>query len=438
MKPLVLVTAPVMTRSGYGAHARDIVRALISLDEFDLRIFPVRWGSTPWNALDENDDNDKPIIERLLKSPNLEKQPDVHIHIVVPNEFAAMGKYNIGITAGIETSACPHSWIEGLNRMDLNIVPSVFSKDVLETVVYDQINDQTKQKMGEVKSTKPMEVLFEGADTKIFKKVKSTDRYIKEEFKNIKEDFCFLFVGHWLQGNIGEDRKDCYMLVKTFLETFKNQKNKPALIMKTSSATPSILDREELFNKINHMKSTVKGDLPNVYLLHGDLTDNQMNELYNHGKVKAHVSFTHGEGFGRPLLESSLSHKPVITTSWSGPLDFLSDKLSVLLPADLTDVKKEAFPEEIYVEGSQWSTVNYQYASKTMKDVRNNYKKYLMNAKKQSLINRGKFSLDSMTKKLKNILDKYLPEFSEEVKLNLPSMDKKEESGIKLPKLKKE
>ena len=186
------------------------------------------------------------------------------------------------------------------------------------------------------------------------------------------------------------------------------------------------------------MKSTVKGDLPNVYVLHGDLTDKQMNELYNHGKVKAHVSFTHGEGFGRPLLEASISQKPVITTSWSGPLDFLSDKLSVLLPADLTDVKRDAFPEEIYVEGSQWSTVNYQYASKVLKDVKNNYSKFKMSARKQSMINRGKFSLNAMTKQLKTILDKYLPEFSEEVKLNLPQSNKKEDSGIKLPKLKKE
>ena len=145
-----------------------IVRSLIAMERFDVRIYPVRWGSTPWNALNENDENDKPILERLLKTPTLERQPEVHIHIVVPNEFAAMGKYNIGITAGIETSACPHSWIEGLNRMDLNIVPSTFSKEVLEEVVYDQIDDRTKKRVGEVNSTKPIEVLFEGADTNIF------------------------------------------------------------------------------------------------------------------------------------------------------------------------------------------------------------------------------------------------------------------------------
>ena len=41
----------------------------------------------------------------------------------------------------------------------------------------------------------------------------------------------------------------------------------------------------------------------------------EMNEMYNHPKVKAHLTFTHGEGFGRPLLEASFSGKPIISTN---------------------------------------------------------------------------------------------------------------------------
>ena len=166
-KPLLLFTAPVGTRSGYGAHSRDIVRSLIAMDRFDIKIFPVRWGSTPQNALNDKDPNDKGIVERLLQNPNMERQPDIHIHCVVPNEFMALGKYNIGITAGIETTACPQDWIDGLNRMDLNIVPSNFSKDVLEKCIYDRIDNNTKKVLGSIKSEKPIEVLFEGADTTI-------------------------------------------------------------------------------------------------------------------------------------------------------------------------------------------------------------------------------------------------------------------------------
>jgi hypothetical protein len=232
-------------------------------------------------------------------------------------------------------------------------------------------------------------------------------------------------------------------LIKTFLETFKNQKKQPALILKTSGATPCILDREEIMGKLTEIKNTVNGKLPNVYVLHGDLRDEEMNGLYNHPKVKAHVSFTHGEGFGRPLLEASLSEKPVIAPNWSGHVDFL-DSDAILLPGSLNDVKKESFPKNMRVKGAQWFTVNYNYASKTLKDVFDNYSKYAVKAKKLSIKNQTRFSLDSMTKKFEEMLDKYLPKFEEQptpVDLKLPKLKKvgsvREMPKIKLPKLKK-
>ena len=443
MKPLVLVTAPVGTRSGYGAHSRDICRSLIDMDKFDIKIWPVRWGSTPQNVLSEENLIDIPIIERLLDNPNMDKQPDIHFHIVVPNEFQAMAKYNIGITAGLETTVCPPEWIEGLNRMDLNIVPANFIKESLSKTVFDKHDQNTKQKIGTIKCEKPIEVLFEGADTNIYKTTKEFSKNLVDALKEIKEDFCFLFVGHWLQGGLGNDRKDLGMLIKTFLETFKNQKKQPALILKTSGAAPSILDREDILAKINEIKNTVEGDIPNIYVLHGDLRDEEMNGLYNHPKIKAHVSFTHGEGFGRPLLEASLSEKPVIAPNWSGHVDFLSLN-AILLPGSLNDVKKESFPKNMHVDGAQWFTVNYNYASKTLKNVFDNYSKYTVKAKKLAIVNQTKFSLDAMTKKFEGILDKYLPKFEEQpqqVKLNLPKLKKigsiSEKPKIQLPKLKK-
>jgi len=443
MKPLVLVTAPVGTRSGYGSHSRDICRSLIAMDKFDVKIWPVRWGGTPQDALDEKDPNDVPIIKRLLDNPNLDRQPEIHFHIVVPNEFQPLAKYNIGITAGLETTVCPPEWIEGLNRMDLNIVPANFIKESLSKTVFDKLDQQTQQKVGTIKNEKPIEVLFEGADTEIYKPTKEFSKDLVDELKGIKEDFCFLFVGHWLQGGLGHDRKDLGMLIKTFLETFKNKKKQPALILKTSGATSCILDREDILSKLNEIKNTVKGKLPNIYVLHGDLTDEEMNGLYNHPKVKAHVSFTHGEGFGRPLLEASLSEKPVIAPNWSGHVDFLS-KDAILLPGSLNDVKKESFPKNMHVKGAQWFTVNYNYASKILKDVFDNYSKYTVKAKKLSIKNQTKFSLDAMTKKFEGILDKYLPKFEErpqQVQLNLPKLKKvgevKEKPKIELPKLKK-
>jgi len=441
-KPVCLVTAPVATRSGYGAHSRDIVRSLIKLDKYDIKVWSVRWGNTPMNALDRDDPNDKMIIDRLLPSPELSAQPEIHIHVVIPVEFQPLAKYNIGITAGLETTACPPQWIQGMNKMDLNIVPATFVKDVLNKVQYDIQDDKTGQVQGVLKNEKPLEVLFEGADTNIYKQTNEFTQEFVDEMGKIDEEFCFLYVGHWLQGRIGQDRKDTGMMVKVFCETFKNMKKQPALIMKTSSASFSVIDRENMLNKINEIKSQVNGKCPNVYLIHGDFTDEEMNGLYNHPKVKAHVSFTHGEGFGRPLLEASLSGKPVIAPNWSGHVDFLDSKYSVLLEGNLTKVQAGSFPKEFFVEGSEWFTVNYQKASQTFRKVYRSYKKYTANAKRLANKNNKKFSLDAMTVELGKILDKYVSDFPQQVSLQLPKLkkvgsDTSEPTKIKLPKLKK-
>ena len=439
-KPLCLVTAPVATRSGYGAHSRDICRALIKLDRYDVRIWNVRWGSTPMNALIQDDPNDKIIIDKLIDNPNLPRQPDIHIHIVIPNEFQPIAKYNIGITAGLEMTVCPPQWIEGMNRMNMNIVPSTFVKNIMSTIAYDVQDEQTKQKKGELKNEKPIEVLFEGTDTNIYKKTNEFSKEFVDEMKKVDDTFNFLYVGHWLAGGLGKDRKDTGMLLKVFLETFKNMKKQPGLIMKTSGAGFSVLDREDILKKIEEIKHNVDGKLPNVYFFHGDFTDDEMNQLYNHPKVKAHITLTHGEGFGRPLLEATISQKPVIAPNWSGHVDFLTKNLAVLLDGELQNVEKGAVPDDMLTEGAQWFTVNYQQTSAVMKDVYKSYRKYTLNAKKLGTVNKSKFSLDAMTRELGKILDKYVPEFPKEVQLNLPKLKKvgsSETPKIKLPKLKK-
>ena len=443
MKPLMLITGPVATRSGYGSHTRDLVRSLISMDKFDIKINSLRWGNTPMNALDENNPNDLPILQRILKSNELPRQPEIHIQVSVPNEFTPIAKYNIGVTAGIENTAPKAEWVQGLNRMNMNIVPSKFVREIFQKVSYEEINEQTKQKTGELRVTSPIEVLFEGADTDIYKLTNQLSSELKTEMNNIKEKFIFLYTGHWLQGDLGQDRKDTGMLLKTFLETFKNKPNPPALLMKTSGATFSIMDRNEIKQKIDDIKSTVKGKLPPVYFLHGNLTDEEMNQMYNHNKVKAHITFTHGEGFGRPLLEASLSEKIVIAPSWSGHIDFLNKNNSVLLPGTMTPVHKSALPKEMLVNGAQWFTVNYQYASKVMMDVFKKNRKYTLMAKRQSMYNRVNFSMTKMTKEFHKILNRYLPKFEEQpqqVDLKLPKLkkvDSPKPEKMKLPKLKK-
>ena len=428
MKPLVVISCPADTYSGYGARSRDIVLPLIKSGNYDVKIMPQRWGSTPWGFLQDDNSDHKLIKDCFLPNNQLPKQPDIWIQITVPNEFQSVGKFNIGITAGIETTVCAPQWIEGLNRMNLNLVSSEHAKKVFQESRFERRNQQTQQVEGVIELTAPVEVLFEGANTDIYKKLDTLVTDVKDVLDDIKEEFCYLFVGHWLQGETGQDRKDVGMLVKTFLETFKGKKPRPALVLKTQSATPSVMDREEMLDKIRKIQEEVGGDLPSIYLLHGEFTDEQINELYNHPKVKAHVSFTKGEGYGRPLLEASITGKPVIASAYSGHLDFLNNELSILLPGEIKQIHGSAVVQDMLIPESAWFTVNYERASKVLVDVYKNYNKYVDNAKKQSYRSRTEFSLEKMGEKLLSILDSKVPK---PVEFKLPQLKK-----IELPKIK--
>jgi len=431
MKPLVFVSCPIDTYSGYGARSRDIVLALIKSEKYDIKILPQRWGNTPFGFLKQDNSDHKLMIDCIWNQPQLPKQPDCWIQITVPNEFQPVGKFNIGITAGIETTICAPGWIDGLNRMNLNLVSSEHAKRVFENSTFEEKNNQTGQVVRKIELTAPVEVLFEGVNTNIYQKIDAVnDSEVWDIVNDIKEDFNFLYVGHWLQGELGQDRKDTGMLVKIFLETFKGKKQKPGLILKTASVNHSIMDREEILDRIRKIMATVEGDdLPQIYLIHGELLDEEINELYNHSKVKAHVSFTKGEGYGRPLLEASISQKPVIVSNWSGHLDFLDPEMSVLLPGEVKQIHPSAVVQDMLLPEGGWFTVDYRKASETLENVYKNYKDYVDGAKRQAYRSRTEFSLEKMEEKLISIMEEQIPK---PVELKLPQLKK-----IELPKLKK-
>jgi len=399
MKPTLVFQAPVATRSGYGDHARDLLHSLYKLDKFDIKVISTRWGATPMDALNYDKPFHKWIVDNIIQKP--EQKPDVYIQITVPNEFQPLGHYNIGITAAIETTHCALDWVHGCNRMDLIIVPSEHSKKSLVDTVFNETDNQTRQLIAQHRITKPVEILFEGFDESDF----GTNEVVYvEELNQIKEDFAFLFVGHWLRGDLGEDRKNVGMMIKTFAMAFKNEKVKPALILKTSSAGFSILDRERMISKIRETLGKDYGSVP-IYLLHGDLTPSQMNGLYEHPKVKAMLNFTKGEGFGRPLLEFSLAGKPVIVSNWSGHLDFLKEG-AVLLEGELKPVHESA-ADQFLLKEAQWFNVNISKALSTIKDVHKNYDKYKVASFQLGKQNKQNFSLEKMTKLFDTILNQY-------------------------------
>ena len=433
-KPLFVISAPFDTYSGYGARSRDVIKSVIKSDKYEVKLLSQRWGSTPWNFIKDHFDEWGFLTEHLLNPEGQNKQPDVWMQITVPNEFAPIGKYNIGMTAGMETTLVDGTWVEGINRMDVTFVSSEHAKrSFLESKFQKQENGKI---IDVVEVQKPIKVLFEGANLDIYK---PDNKPCLIDF-NIPESFAYLFVGHWMQGDIGEDRKNVGLLIKAFLETFKNTTNPPALILKTSGAGASAVDREQLLHRYYQVRKTVKGKLPNVYILHGEFTDEEMNSLYNHSKVKAMVSLTKGEGFGRPLLEFSLTKKPIIVSGWSGHMDFLKPEFTAMVGGELKNVHSSAIVPNMIIPESQWFNPNHSEVGSKFKDVWKNYKKYEELGKRQAHHSKTNFSWEKMDQLLSSYLDEWVPKFAQQAEIKLPDLgfktNKLELPKLELPKLK--
>lgn len=409
MKKTVIISCPVDTYSGYGARGRDVVKAFHELGDYDVKVLQQRWGDTPWGFIDDHEE-EWGFLNPLLITPETGKleQPDIWVQITIPNEFMPQGKFNIGITAGIESNLAPADWLEGCNRMNLVLGSSQHTINVLKASKWEQKDEKTGQKRPiAINQDLPMEVLFEGFNEKVYNKTTE-----KLDLPEIKEQFCFLFTGMWIQGDYGHDRKNIGVMIKTFLETFKNKQKQPALILKTSVGSASYSSRQQILKSINNIKAQIKGKLPKIYLIHGDLTDEEMNQLYNHPQVKCMVSATKGEGFGRPLLEFTQTKKPIIASGWSGHVDFLKPDMSYLIQGKLHNVHPSAANKWL-VKESQWFDIDVVALNNAFKTIYLNYKDWSIKSKKQGNFAKENFSYTAMKEKLGNILEeknwKYAP-----------------------------
>tara|TARA_B100001094_G_C18195434_1_gene810447 strand:+ start:5060 stop:6295 length:1236 start_codon:yes stop_codon:yes gene_type:complete len=345
MKKKIVLRAPVLTRSGYGEQSRFALRALRSREDlFDIYIHPIEWGKTSWVC--ENDEERQWIDSVVEKTVNYIQNNgtfDLSLQVTIPNEWERIAPYNVGFTAGIETTKVAHEWIQKGNEMDSIIVVSNHSKDTYQDTTYEAVDNRTNERV-ELKLNVPIAA--------VNYPVKQYDNLTALEI-DLEHEFNFVTVAQM------GPRKNLENTIRWFMEEFKD--DEVGLVVKTNVAKNCQLDREIVHGRLlsitrdpNYADRKCK-----VYLLHGDLTDKEMHEIYLHPKIKAMVTLPHGEGFGLPLYEAAYTGVPIITTAWSGQLDFLVDEKGENqfydVSFDLMPVPEQILWEGVIVKGSMWA-----------------------------------------------------------------------------------
>ena len=406
----VLLKAPMLTQSGYGVHSKQILQALLSDPLFDVFCENINWGICSFSVSDSQEfQTIKKLIHKRVEAHNNQENWDLAIMVTIPNEFQKLGKINIGVTAGIETDRISPTWINKINEVDLTIVPSEHSKNVIQNT-FVQWKDNNTGNNGQMSVEKPVVVCNEGVDCKIFRKLKHEELNENVKKLDFESDFNFLHIGQWGAGSFGEDRKNISNLVKYFIETFKNRKD-VGLVLKVNMAKNSMLDELNVKNRIELVKQGYKKEeLPPIYLLHGYMTDEEMASLYNHHKIKAFISLTHGEGFGLPLLEAAACELPILVTGWSGHLDFLKNNKFIPLRFTLKEIPDAAVWNDILVKGSRWAEVDENDVKQRMEKIVKAPFKPKEWAKELSLDIKNNFDVGMTNQKFVNTIKKFILE----------------------------
>jgi len=363
MKKKIFVRGPVLSQSGYGEQARFALRALKSReDQFDIYVQPIPWGNTGWvwQESEFREWMDQRITETQVLIQQKQLQPDISLQITIPNEFQKMCPINIGYTAGIETNKVAPVWLQKGNDMDKILVVSNHAKTTYEETEAIATNQQTGENFP-YKLNTPVEVVWE-----------TTPRAEPEEIEGMNLDFDFNFL---MVSQFGP-RKNLINAVQWWVEEFIDQE--VGLVLKTNIASNCLMDWEVLNGQVTSMLKKYSDRKCKVYLLHGDLSANQMTGLYTNPKIKAMVSIAHGEGFGLPLFEAAREALPVIAVGWSGHLDFLShDGKNYFQEVDYTlqPVQQEAVWDGVVDKASMWAFADQGSYKMTLRKTLKNWSK---------------------------------------------------------------
>ena len=237
MRKKIVVRGPVLSMSGYGEQTRFAVRALRKHeDKFDIYIIPVGWGHTGWQH--EFDEERSWIDRKIAKTAQYmnsgEKSFDMSLQVTIPNEWEQLAPYNIGYTAGIETTKVSPEWIQKTNLMDKVIVVSNHSKDVLEKTVHEGYIKETNQPIV-LKSEVPIETV----------NYPIRDFDATELDLELEHDFNYLTMAQW------GPRKNLVNTIKWWVE--ENIDQEVGLVVKTFLRRGTVIDRAHTENKIKSL-----------------------------------------------------------------------------------------------------------------------------------------------------------------------------------------
>jgi glycosyltransferase involved in cell wall biosynthesis len=318
--------------SGYASASRSYVGALINSNAVDLTVQSV--------TFEKNYTDHGKIAQDIKALENRKISHRIQVVHLTPENYIntrVTGLYNIGYTTW-ETDKLPEGWVNLCNMMNEIWVPSSWNKEVFAACGV----------------RKPICVIPHGIEAPDLEKLKPMNMGVDNDV------FVFYSIFQWLE------RKNPTALLKAYLTEFKPDE-KVILAIKSYRLDTSAKEQEIIKNDIAHVKQAlrIKDEYPSMRFFGTLLSAEQMQELHMRGDC--FVLPHRGEGFGIPHAEAMSYGKPVITTNYSGNLEFMKKDNSYLVDYFETPVYNMLFP--LYNARMNWAEPSVMHMRKLMRYV---------------------------------------------------------------------
>ena len=398
----VLIRGPILTRTGYGEQARFAYRALKSRpDLFDVYVIPTAWGQTGWMIEDTEERHE---LDEKITSTNRHLQYcqqvgavpfDITVQVTIPQEWEQIAPVNVGFTAGTETTHISHKWVQASNKIDRIVVVSEHAKSAFKASEYHG-QSQSGESVTHACTT-PVDV--------VGFPVKNTET-TPVEFET-DTSFNFLSVAQW------SPRKNLENTVAWFIEEFRDNED-VGLIIKANIARNCLVDRNLIESRLKELKENLGEHKCKLYLLHGNLTDEEMVGLYRQDNVHALVNLAHGEGFGLPMFEAACNALPIVAPHWGGQLDYMNAEvttkskgkkktrtrfLGAKVDYNIAKIQDAAVWPDVLIPESSWCYPQEKSYKRALREVYKNYTRFKGQANKLQASVAENFSEENQNQK---------------------------------------
>lgn len=360
--------------SGYSSCARSYIKSLYQNERCDVSVII---NNVARNINLEGIDKDDLLFFSSISTSKISSS-DILVQHCVPDRMLFGPGRKILYT--VTEMPCPERWVRICNNCDIIMTASSFCKEMM-------IKSGIKEDI--------IEVVPHCHDPLVWNK-----NVIPLNISNLK-NYNFLFMGDFTP------RKNGDMVLKSFLKTFHGRQD-VSMTFKVYFNSFSLSDQTKLINKFRNIAKSVESDeskWPPIYFYGEPIIESLIPRFM--ASFDCLVSPHRGEGWGLALSQMMALGKTVISTGYSGNLEFMDQYNSYLIDiCGFEYVSEDMIKINPNFSGFEWPIIKENSICEALFDVEGDRVSSKKMGERAAVDISSKFSYEKISNRIIDIVEK--------------------------------